>query len=104
MSDNQMTKDDAIEQSCSIIALAYHSLGDYTTASDGFCRRCDDIPRLEYRNEGLAIEFVRLAVVEALNARGIKVDRGFDPITGVERRALAQATSLVPSPDTGQRA
>lgn len=81
-----MTKQEAIRETCSIIALAYHSIGDYSEPSDGFCDKCEKLHGIlwNYQNSGKTIQYVREAVLKALKADGHKVVAGFDPITGKE--------------------
>lgn len=80
-----MTKVEAITEACEIIALAFHSIGDYTHSSDGFCPRCQCMPSMygkDYRNDGKAIEYVRQAVLAKLKADGFKIAETFDSDTG----------------------
>jgi hypothetical protein len=79
-----MTRDQAIREACSIVALAFHSMGDYSSASDGFCGDCPAAKHREwgYSNDGKALEYVRMAVLKALKADGFKIDHNFDPKTG----------------------
>jgi hypothetical protein len=76
-----MTKQEAIKEACAIVALAYHSVGEYTHSSDGFCG-CS--PFENYQNDGIALNYVREAVLQRLAKDGCKVADGFDPITGRE--------------------
>ncbi len=79
------TTEDAISESCRTVALAYHSIADYTHASDGFCPMCRNAHEHgQYKNDGYALRFVRDAVVEKLRRDGYEVDSGFDPETGDE--------------------
>lgn len=81
-----MTRAEAIKEACSIVALAYRSIGDYSHASDGFCDKCqaDRSPAWTFQNQGFALEYVRLAVLTALKRDGITIHKGFDPHTGKE--------------------
>jgi len=82
-----MTREEAIKDACSIVALAYRSIGDYSHASDGFCQTCQDQHGPgwgPYQNQGRVLEYVRLAVLTALKRDGITIHRGFDPATGKE--------------------
>jgi len=76
-----MTRQEAIRQACSILSLAYHSVGNYDTPSDGFCDSCP-AGRLggewHYQNAGGALDYVRAAVVAALKRDGHAIDGGFD--------------------------
>ncbi len=80
-----MSKDEAIREACSIVALAYRSIGDYSRPSDGFCNVCK--PWGHFQNDGHILDYVRLAVVEKLKRDGFDIyTAGFDPITGKEIR------------------
>lgn len=81
-----LSRDEAIKEACSIVALAYRSIGDYSHASDGFCQTCQDQhgPAWGFSNAGLTLEYVRLAVLTALKRDGITIHAGFDPTTGKE--------------------
>jgi len=71
-----LTREQAITEACKIVALAYHSIGNYEDASDGFCDEC--IARgMEFRNAGGALAYVRSAVVRQLKADG---HEGFDAV------------------------
>lgn len=82
-----MTRDEAIQEACSIVALAYRGVGDYSRASDWFCARCnhDQNPdnafglSWSYQNQGQALAFVRAAVVEKLTREGYSIPEGFGP-------------------------
>ena len=55
-----------------MIALAYQSVGNYEHASDCFC---SDLPvQWNYNNQGIAMRFVRDAILAKLNAENIGVD------------------------------
>lgn len=78
---------ETIREMCSIRALAYQSIGDYTYASDGFCDKCPNArPETSYqfRDDGRMTEYVRLAVLEKLQRDGHAVAPGFSPVTGKE--------------------
>ena len=81
-----MTKQEAIREACSIVSLAYRSMGDYSTASDGFCEECEanQSPLSNYSNQGFALQYVREAVLLKLELDGYSVDNRFDPNTGQE--------------------
>lgn len=81
-----MTREEVLYEVCSIVALVYDSIGDYTRASDGFCTTCMERNYGYYENDGAAIEYVRLAVVAALNRDGYEIHQGFDPLTGKQKR------------------
>jgi len=82
-----VTRREATREACAIFGLVYHSIGDYTYSSDGFCDRC---PQGEgrregyYRNHGKIFDYVRQAVLEKLKRDSIAVADGFDPQTGME--------------------
>lgn len=71
---------EVIREVCEIVALAYHSVGDYSHASDCFCDNKSGVSG--FRNEMQSVDFVRQAVLEKLVRDGIKVHRDFDAITG----------------------
>ena len=73
-----MTQKEAIREACSIVGLAYYSIDNHRHASDGFCDRCPVGEWGEYRNDGIALDYVRRAVVEKLQRDGHKIARGFD--------------------------
>jgi hypothetical protein len=88
-----MTKEEVVEQVCAIVAIAYHSIGNYESASDGFCNRCTRYASNEtYRNDGKAIDYVREAVVNQLKKDGYKIHEGFDSITGKEKPPLKKGS------------
>lgn len=67
-----MTREEAIREACEIVGLAFHSIGDYSRASDGFCDKCPaaTCPSWTYHNEGHILAYVRQAVVEKLQRDG----------------------------------
>lgn len=78
-----MDREQAIKAACEIVALAYHAVGDYTHASDGFCHECPQQTGQakwagSYRNDGIALDWVRRAVVERIEREGMQVPIGFD--------------------------
>lgn len=82
-----MTREEATREACRIVSLAYHSIGDYSRASDGFCAECKAHWGAfgdGYHNDGGAIDYVRAAVVDALRRDGYAIADGFDPVTGRE--------------------
>lgn len=83
-----MTRQEAITEACSIVALAYHSIGDYDYPSDGFCDKCSKLNLGTYQNKGDALEYVRKAVVEKLKRDGYVIATGFDSETGKENTNL----------------
>jgi hypothetical protein len=86
-----MEKRDAIKEACEIISLAYHSIGDYSLPSDGFCSECAKLnPFGNYQNAGKAFDFVRRAVIEKLEREGFKISNQFDTLTGksVEKKEI----------------
>lgn len=84
------TPEDAAEEMCAILGLAFYSIGDFGSPCDGFCLRCPNGigsgREHYYRNSGEVIEYVRTAVVEKLKRDGHKIADGFDPCTGEEVR------------------
>jgi hypothetical protein len=77
-----MTREDVIQHLCETICHAYHTIGDYRDASDGFCVFCvrGDANRLSrFQNAGFVLDFVRQAVREKLTRDG------FDPTIGDDR-------------------
>ena len=70
-----MNRQEAIREACEIVGLAYGVIGDYTSASDGFCDKCTERlgPDWPYQNGGVALAYVRKAVVEKLKADGYEV-------------------------------
>jgi len=79
-------RDRIIQEVCSIVALAYRSLGDYSHASDGFCQHCQaQHPGWTFQHDGRTLDYVRLAVVEKLRRDGVEIAPGFDPLTGKEK-------------------
>lgn len=84
-----MTRTEAIEEACTIVALAYHSIGNYDQPSDGFCKQCEQVqeaPSWRYQNAGQALDYVRRAVLRCLAIDNLDVAEGFDPATGREIR------------------
>ena len=81
-----LLREEAIQEACEIVALAYRSIGDYSRASDGFCQKCQDLHggAWNYANQGGALEYVRRAVLDALKRDGYGVSGGFNPETGRE--------------------
>ena len=81
-----MNRQEAIKEACNIVGLAYHSVGDYSHASDGFCDECEKHQsRLSsYANQGKALAYVRKAVLNQLKADGFEIDGRFDQGTGEE--------------------
>ena len=81
-----MTKQEAIREACSIVSLAYRSVGDYSTASDGFCDECEGRVGADgnYSNQGFALQYVREAVLQKLHRDGHTVHAAFDKDTGIE--------------------
>lgn len=94
-----MTRQEAITEVCQIVALAYGSINNFSTASDCFCEEgaeariekaegpcvVDGVRRrmTTYRNEGVTIVYVRQAVMEKLKKDGYTICEGFDQETGV---------------------
>lgn len=76
----QRDPEETIEEVCSIVSMAYAAMGDYTLSSDGFCRKCP--ARISkgwsYVNSGVAVDYVREAVVEKLARDGYAIPEGYD--------------------------
>lgn len=64
-----LTRKEAIREACNIVGLAYHSINQYSEASDGFCDECPELAG-PYQNAGEALAYVRAAVVAALRRDG----------------------------------
>ena len=79
-----MTKEEVIENLCQTVALAYRSIGDYTSPSDGFCPKCPHADTHHFSHSGDTLRYVREAVVAKLKADGFQIADGFDPETGDE--------------------
>ena len=60
-----MTKEQAIEEACSIVAIAYIHIGDFSEPSDCFCHHAVTFGR-SYHNAGKALAYVKQAVTEKL--------------------------------------
>jgi len=82
-----MNKEQAIIETCAIVALAYRSIGDYKYPSDGFCSKCTETlgENWSYYNAGNAIDYVRRAVLNQLKADGYKIAENFDSETGKQK-------------------
>jgi hypothetical protein len=87
-----MTREEAIVQACEVMALASHSIGDYSKAADGFCFKCPAAtsPGWYYRNEGHIFDYVRKAVLNQLKADGYTCAKSFDPETGKPYPTVAE--------------
>lgn len=71
-----MTRAQAIEEACSIVSMAYHSIHDYREPSDGFCEACRRIQGTydgNYQNAGKALAYVKRAVRNQLVADGYQI-------------------------------
>jgi len=81
-----LTREQVIEHLCQTVALAYHSIGDYSRPSDGFCDRCpvSRHPHFHFQHAGETLRYVREAVLTRLYADGFKINEGFDAFTGDE--------------------
>ena len=80
-----MNQPEAIREACSIVALAFHSIGDYRSPSDGFCDQCPNHHSTHYQNAGRTLKYVRLAVLKQLKRDGYKIHKGFNARTGKEK-------------------
>lgn len=80
-----LTRDQVMNEACAILALAFHSIGDYTKPNDGFCSRCPaQHGSVDFQSGGEVLAYVRLAVVEKLTRDGHAIHQGFDDVTGKE--------------------
>ena len=75
-----MTREKCIEEMCKIMAFTYHSLGNYSQASDGFCSKCKEhqTEQWNFSNNGHVIEFIRDAIVFRLKDMGYKTPKGWN--------------------------
>lgn len=90
-----MTRQEAIQAACEIVALAYRVKGDYSRPSDGFCDKCRSLlGSLSYQNDGGALDYVRQAVLNQLMRDGYTAERiqsqGFDPQTGKPKDGMSK--------------
>lgn len=69
-----MTKEEAIAYACRIVAMAYRSIGDYSSPCDCFCMN-SHIPDSHYQNTGDVLRYIRTAVVEKLKADGHRITK-----------------------------
>ena len=78
-----MTRDEVLEHICTTVALVYQSIGDYTEASDGFCKKCPfwNKPNA-FSHSGKTLRYVRDAVVAKLKADGYQIANIYDSETG----------------------
>jgi hypothetical protein len=67
-----LTKEEVIRHLCETVALAYHSIGDYSSPSDGFCDQCPTFG--SFQHSGKMLDYVRDAVIAKLKADGVKLD------------------------------
>jgi hypothetical protein len=85
-----MTRDEAIQQACEIMALIMHSIGDYSEPSDGFCSKCPAATaEWNYQNSGKVFDYARKAILNQLSADGYKIASGFNDKTGKPYATLA---------------
>jgi hypothetical protein len=77
-----VNQQEAIRHACETVSLAYHSIGDYNDASDGFCDKCPHNGKDTFRNGGHVLRYVRFAVLEKLKRDGYRINDGFDQFTG----------------------
>lgn len=68
-----MTKQEATQEACSIIALAYHSIGDYKQPCDCFCGKDDKRTGGFQIADKATFDYVREAVKEKLIKDGFTV-------------------------------
>lgn len=69
-----MNQTETIRWACRIVALAYRSIGDYGTASDGFCEDCPNHRSARFRHDGVTLKYVEQAVKEKLLREGFALD------------------------------
>ncbi len=67
-----MTTQEVITHLCQTVGLAYHSIGDYSEPSDGFCDECES-KGLEFHHSGVSLTYVRDAVIAKLKADGHEI-------------------------------
>jgi hypothetical protein len=70
-----MTREEAIAHACKTIGIAFHSIRDYSKASDCFCSEHSRFVST-FANQGHVLEYVREAVTEKLIRDGFTVDDG----------------------------
>lgn len=72
-----MNKKEAIQEACSIVYLAWNSIGDFAIPCDCFCSECKDIVPKENNKFKIAdkatFDYVREAVKEKLIKDGFTV-------------------------------
>ena len=68
-----MTQEEVITYVCRITALVYLSIGDYSHASDGFCKICPNTNRPNFRHDGKTLEYIKQAVIEKLKKDGYEI-------------------------------
>lgn len=64
-----MELEEVLEEYCKLQGLVYHSLENYSSPSDGFCRKCPNgVGGLtdNFRHSGETIKYIRDAVLEKL--------------------------------------
>ena len=66
-----MTRQEAIQEACAIVSMAYSAKRDYAHAEDCFCGE-NPIATMSQRNEGRALNYVREAVRAALIRDGFR--------------------------------
>ena len=68
-----MSRKQVIEILCAIVGLAYHSIGDYSHASDCICNEHPD-PLFGFAHQGVTLAYVRQAVTEKLERDRHSID------------------------------
>lgn len=81
-----MTKEEVIIECCSILAMVYRSIGDFTEPSDGFCSKCAvHLPKdWDFKHSGRTIEYTRKAVLRQLKEDGYGISPNWNKNTGKE--------------------
>ncbi len=83
-----MRQEEVERDACRILALAYHSIGDYSQPCDGFCDLCPCSGDPEsFRHHPKVLDYVRQAVLEKLRRDGYEIGEGFDLETGKDLTA-----------------
>ena len=82
-----MERTEVVRELCSMVAMVYRSIGDYSHPSDGFCDKCLAIhppDKWHFEHDGITIEYVRRAVLAQLERDGYTINEGWDATTGKE--------------------
>lgn len=70
-----MTRPEATEAACAILAVAYRSIGDYSEPADGFCDKCPghNSSVWNFQSKGSAHRFALWSVVESLERLHVNI-------------------------------